>query len=214
MGSTERKSLIQRNHGTSFQFEFSVTLAVSPLLIDMEWDGFDVSKAGQGISFDMDSDGVLDHIQWVRQKSNDAFLAIDMNQNGQIDNGGELFGVGTQLLLEEGNTKAADGYQALSQYDNPLLGGNSDGRIDQKDEVWDSLKLWVDANANGFTEKGELTDVAGSRLISFYTKPTNTTDKIIDEAGNYIPLWSWVKTSDEQGPRRVKMVDIYFKRIN
>jgi hypothetical protein len=62
------------------------------------------------------------------------WLALDRNSNGQIDNGGELFGNAT--LLRSGR-KAPHGYIALAEFDD-----NQDGRIDENDEVFSRLVLW------------------------------------------------------------------------
>ncbi len=54
-------------------------------------------------------------------------------------------------------------YQAISlvpnlppMFDDPLNGGNEDGRINASDEMYGSLRLWLDADHNGRTDAGEL----------------------------------------------------------
>ncbi len=41
-------------------------------------------------------------------------------------------------------------------FDDPLNGGNEDGRINASDEMYGSLRLWLDADHNGRTDAGEL----------------------------------------------------------
>ena len=64
--------------------------------------------------------------------STSAFLALDKNGNGEIDDGSELFG-----------TSSGDGFKDLSAYDL-----DKNGWIDEADEVFDKLRLWQ-VNADG-----------------------------------------------------------------
>lgn len=94
-----------------------------PLVINLEGDVANVSD--QKFFFDLDCDGQEDEISLLGPGS--GFLALDINGDGQINDGSELFGAGS-----------GNGFYDLAQYD---LDGN--GWIDESDEVFDRLQIWV-----------------------------------------------------------------------
>ncbi|HYP02042.1 MAG TPA: hypothetical protein VER76_17765, partial [Pyrinomonadaceae bacterium] len=65
---------------------------VSPVIIDTHGDGFALTANTAGVSFDIDGDGVPEHLSWTAAGADDAFLFLDRNQNGIADSGQELFG--------------------------------------------------------------------------------------------------------------------------
>lgn len=66
-----------------------------PLLIDLGQDGVHLGGKGIRVAFDINARGQKEFIQWVAANGNEAFLVRDINGNGQIDDGSELFGNGT-----------------------------------------------------------------------------------------------------------------------
>ena len=185
----------------------------SPLLIDFKRDGFQVSPKGEGISFDIDANGKEDFIQWVAKGTNDGFLVRDLNGNGYIDDGSELFGTGTEFILDATVPKrrAKNGYEALAQFDSNELGGNQDNKINFRDSIWSALMIWVDHNGNGVSDGNELQPINKTSIASLSLKVENQYD--IDASGNVIPYSSWVHTKDRKGPKRIEMVDIFFQPI-
>lgn len=178
----------------------------SPLIVDVHGDGIHLGQKGVGIHFDLYGNGAPIAIQWVRPQGDEAFLVMDLNGNGVVDNGSELFGEGTDLILEGG--KAINGYVALQQYDSTSLGGNDDGRISSADAIWPQLRMWTDSDADGKSAPSELETPEALGLVAFDTIPRFS--RHVDAAGNTMPFYSWVTRLKG---RRVLMVDVFFANL-
>lgn len=178
----------------------------SPIVIDLGNNGIQLGEAGRGVYFDVDADGNRDYVQWVRPGGDEAFLALDLTGNGLVDDGAELFGVGTPLVLE-GGRKAPNGFVGLAQYDQRQLGGNDDGYITPADAIWPQLRLWLDSNADGIATRNEMRSLDALGITRLDTIPKIR--KYTDAAGNWIPYWAWASTADRPG--KALMVDVYFR---
>ena len=176
----------------------------TPIVIDLGNNGIDLGPAGVGVYFDVDANGVRDHVQWVRRGGDEGFLALDRSGNGVIDDGAELFGVGTPLILDGRN--ARNGFVGLAQYDSRQLGGNDDGLITEADAVWPQLSIWVDANADGVSTRDEMRTLRSTGITALETIPKIR--KHVDAAGNVIPYWAWAQQRSRPG--RALMVDVFF----
>ena len=142
--------------------EFAVNvlgIVTSPLVLDLDGDGISTSGLSDGVLFDLDADGRMDLTGWTAGLD-DAFLCLDLDCDGVIDDGGELFGDNT--VLPDGS-KASNGFEALAQYDI-----NEDGKIDGMDSVWSDLLLWVDIDHDGVSEEDELKPVIASRVEEIF----------------------------------------------
>ena len=128
------------------QASASVRYISDPLVIDLDGDGFELTDVENGVYFDNDNYGLSEKTQWVL--SDDGLLAIDLNGDGIINDGSELFGSST--AMPDGSI-ARLGFEALAQYDE-----NGDGIIDEKDSAYYRLLVWQDNNRNGISEANEL----------------------------------------------------------
>ena len=110
--------------------------ASCPIILDLNGDGIKTTGIASWRYFDHDQSGFAEMTAWADK--NDGILALDLNGNGKIDDGREIFGNNT--FLPDG-TLAPHGYAALAQYDD-----NHDGKIDSHDEIWEKLRVWRDKN--------------------------------------------------------------------
>ncbi|WP_196138184.1 hypothetical protein [Aliikangiella sp. G2MR2-5] len=97
---------------------------VDPLILSIN-NSESVFKSDHDIVFDLDGDGIADKFDALA--NGNYFLALDLNENGVIDSGKELFG---------DQNGASDGFHELSKYD---ADGNM--KIDQNDPVYERLTL-------------------------------------------------------------------------
>jgi Ca2+-binding RTX toxin-like protein len=140
-----------------------------PLVLDLDGDGLELTmRTGTSARFDVDFDLYSERTAWA--KPDDGMLARDINGNGVIDNGGELFGYGDTygysiLATLDGNH---DG--VVDAADNGLADFNGDGVIDASD-TFGSLLVWQDFNGNMISEAAELKTVGQHGIVSF-TLPT------------------------------------------
>ena len=159
-----------------------------PLTLDLDGDGLETVGVAAGILFDHDGDGVASGTGWVG--SDDGFLVLDRNSNGQIDNGTELFGDSTPL---SGGGTAADGFAALAQEDT-----NADGRVDSLDANWNALRVWRDLNQDGVSQSGELFTLDSLGIAALDVAVTEHTQTLPN--GNQVAdLGSYVRSDGSTG---------------
>jgi hypothetical protein len=174
----------------------------SPVLVDVSGNGFKLTDSKRGVNFDLNDDGASERLSWTEAESDDAFLALDKNGNGAIDNGRELFG-NYSPQPSPSNGRLRNGFLALAEFDKPEKGGNQDGLLTSSDAVFLNLRLWRDRNHNGISEPGELHALpnVGLSVLELDYQTSRRTDqfgnrfryraRVKDQRESHLGRWAW-----------------------
>ena len=129
-----------------------------PLVINLSGVPGDLTE--QKYSFDIDSDGDADQISFAGPGS--GFLALDRNDDGTINDGGELFG-----------TESGNGFKDLAEFD-------TDGNqwIDENDAVFDKLRIWMKSESG----QDQLVALGQAGVGAIYLGNVSTEFAVKDEA--------------------------------
>jgi hypothetical protein len=143
---------------------------VEPLIIDLDANGFELTSLEDGVVFDLDGDGLMEETSWTSSGSRDAFLALDVNRSGRIENGRKL--LGGIYGLENGFTTLArfeqDAARLATATNLPQRAGVPDALIDAADPIYDQLILWIDANHNGKAEAAEFRTLGSEGVVRLF----------------------------------------------
>ena len=115
-----------------------------PVALDLDGDGVEFIRKGTHFDYDNNSFAELSS----RLSADDGWLVRDVNGDGAINNGAELFGDAT--VLKDGSL-SPDGFTALSEYDT-----NKDGIISASEAAAANIKVWRDINGDSVSDAGEL----------------------------------------------------------
>jgi hypothetical protein len=173
----------------------------TPIVLDLGRGGFRFTDLDDGVLFDLNGDGAADRVSWTDPESRTAFLVLDRNSNGAVDDGRELFGAATpQPASAEPN-----GFTALGVFDSPAQGGNGDGRISAADAVFPLLRLWTDANQDGRSQPAEAVGLAAEGIEAIDLEPVVSNRR--DRHGNRL---RWTSHVHFARGRRLAAADVIF----
>ncbi len=127
-----------------------------PLVINL--DGTAAQLGGDRMSFDLNADSQAEQVATLAPGS--AFLALDKNGDGQVNNGSELFGV-----------VSGNGFADLAQYDE-----DGNGWIDQGDSIFAQLRLWQPGQGDGATLDSLQTAGVGAIYLGNTATPFSLND--------------------------------------
>lgn len=107
---------------SSLEIRTGAAKKIDPLVINFSGNAAELTETS--FAFDLDFDGETEQLASLKQGS--AFLALDKNNDGVINNGAELFG-----------PTSGAGFSELAEYDD-----DKNGFIDEADAVYHQLRLW------------------------------------------------------------------------
>jgi len=162
----------------------------SPLVIDLAGDGLSLTGPRRDAQFDLMGAGPMT-TGWIG--GGDALLALDIDGDGAITSGRELFGEAT-------GGWAPDGFAALARHDD-----NGDRVIDARDAIYRSLLAWIDDGA-AVSQPNELVPLstAGVVRIDLDAEQLDATDQF----GNQLRLSGQATT---RSGARAPVVDVWFR---
>ncbi|MCQ2957481.1 MAG: hypothetical protein MJ180_01110 [Candidatus Gastranaerophilales bacterium] len=185
----------------------------SPLVFDLMNDGFAYTSVEEGVVFDLDKDGKPEKTAWTAPQTvfDNAFLILDKNKNGQVDNGGELFG---------DQNGEENGFKELAKYDS-----NGDKVINKEDPIYYELRLWADMNVNakidyeadGTSKEIKTLEEAGITEISTdYQKLLDKKGNVLEDMyGNLVGIMGQFKMMVQNAAGKLvetvrKVMDVFF----
>jgi hypothetical protein len=176
--------------------QVNALLAVTPIVLDLSGTGIHTLAASDGVTFDVAGTGTAGKFGWIGDGN--ALLVRDINGDGVINNGKELYGLGTQLA---NGTRAGTGVAALAAEDT-----SHDGKITAADAHFKDMQLWVDTNHDGKSAASELHGLAEMGIVELdlnFTKGSGSDNgNLIGYVGSYV-------TADGQ---KHLMADVYFTK--
>lgn len=129
---------------------------IDPLIINLEGS---LTFSHRSTDFDLDSDGNKEQFRQLGHGS--YFLALDLNGDGKINDGSELFG-----------TQSGNGFADLRHYDD-----DGNGLIDKGDRIFQSLRLFR-------TNTQTLTSLDEKQILAIGLTAADTPFRFTDSKGN------------------------------
>ncbi len=171
-GREKDKSILDPYFGNTKE-ELNLSKQISsPIVLDFDGDGVKTTAIQNSAYFDHASDGFAERTGWIG--AGDGLLARDLDGDGLINTGMELFGSETR---RPDGSKAANGFEALK-----ILDSNHDGQINANDPVFSNLIIWMDADRDGYSRPEELFSLQDTGVVAIATNYTHA--ELIDPQGN------------------------------
>ena len=167
-----------------------------PLILNLDGKGIQtLAPSSVSARFDHNADGIATATGWTA--AGNGILVLDLDKNGKIDSGKEIFG--NHSVLSNG-TAAAHGYAALAELDS-----NADGIISALDDAFSSLKVWQDINQDGISQANELftLDALGIQSLNLEHQENS---KDLGNGNHLTHIGSYTKTDGTTG----EMGDVEF----
>jgi hypothetical protein len=133
----------------------------APVVFGAARGHFELVRAGSGLTTD-----------WPSART--PWLALDVNENGTIDDGRELFG--SMTVLPSGGV-ARQGFEALAALDS-----DGDGVIDARDAAFSRLRVWSDTDQDRRSRPAELSSLAARGIVQISLRCA--TQRRCDDRGN------------------------------
>lgn len=182
---------LELNMSRDFYSEEHISLRAGDALKDplvVNYSGNAASLTDTKFSFDIDANGKMDQISFV--KSGSGFLTLDKNSDARVNDGSELFGA-----------KTGNGFNELAEYDK-----DGNGWIDEADPIFKQLLVWVkDASGND-----QLFALADLNIGAIYLGHTRTefslNDKDNQQHGQVRQTGIYLKENGQAGT--VQQIDL------
>ncbi|MBP9218342.1 MAG: hypothetical protein KBD39_02875 [Sterolibacterium sp.] len=150
-----------------------------PLVIN--FDGAATQLQNQRFSFDLSGNGQQEQIALLGHHS--GYLALDMNDNGRIDSGRELFGVAS-----------GNGFADLARYDD-----DGNGWIDENDAIYGKLRIWSPDGKNGGTLHSLKEKQVGALYLGSQATPFELRDAGNQSLGAVRSSGVWLNEAGQAG---------------
>ncbi len=174
----------------------------SPLLLDLTGQGFKLDGPADGVYFDLNATGRKVVTGWPSE-NNMGFLVRDLDKDRGITSGAELFGNATML---KNGTRAANGFEALKDLDE-----NHDGIFNRLDPAWATVKVWIDKNHNGLSERRELYTLNDLDIDSINLNYATVFE--VDAYGNQTKQRSTYKRTLNAQMNIFQIIDVWFQTL-
>lgn len=132
--------------------------AISPVVLDLQNDGLEISSVATSDIGSVDAGGVLARMSWVGPTN--GILVTDRDGSG-------LYNTTDDISFIQDKAGATSDLQGLQGWDT-----NGDGQLDAQDDGWGKLQVWIDANQDGVVEAGEVQTLAQAGVTAISLNET------------------------------------------